>query len=137
MEILTCLFNEIGGASGTPRASDTEAMRGMLKVPGCDPERHCFIAEDAGKAVGYSLVSYEPPISRAVASGGVLEEHRGKGIGRGLMRRVVEHAEELGVSSLHVEARRNALRHAAPAFEAWHEGGEEPVEDEMGGRGCS
>ena len=105
VDVLTCLFNEIGGASGTPRASDTEAMRGMLKVPGCDPERHCFIAEeDAGKAVGYSLVSYEPPISRAVASGGVLEERRGKGIGRGLMRRVVEHAEELGVSSLHVEA---------------------------------
>ncbi len=104
MEVLTCLFNEIGGASGTPRAFDTEAMRGMLEVPGCDPERHCFIAEDAGKAVGYSLVSYEPPISRAVASGGVLERHRGKGIGRELMRRVVEHAEELGVSSLHVEA---------------------------------
>ena len=105
LEVLTCLFNEIGGASGTPRAFDTEAMRGMLKVPGCDPERHCFIAEeDAGKAVGYSLVSYEPPISRAVASGGVLEEHRGKGIGRGLMRRVVEHAEGLDVSVLHVEA---------------------------------
>lgn len=105
LEVLTCLFNEIGGASGTPRALDTEAMRGVLEVPGCDPERHCFIAEeDAGEAVGYSLVSYEPPISRAVASGGVLEEHRGKGIGRGLMRRVVEHAEELGVSSLHVEA---------------------------------
>ena len=77
----------------------------MLKVPGCDPERHCFIAEDdAGNAVGYSLVSYEAPISRAVASGGVLERYRGKGIGRELMRRVVEHAEELGVSSLHVEA---------------------------------
>ena len=77
----------------------------MLKVPGCDPERHCFIAEDdPGNAVGYSLVSYEPPISRAVAGGGVLERHRGKGIGRELMRRVVEHAEELGVSSLHVEA---------------------------------
>ena len=105
LEVLTCLFNEIGGASGTPRAFDTEAMQGMLMVPGCDPERHCFIAEDgAGNAVGYSLLSYEPPISRAVASGGVLERHRGKGIGRGLMRRVVEHAEELRVSSLHVEA---------------------------------
>ena len=105
LDVITCLFNEIGGASGTPRAFDTAAMRGMLMVPGCDPERHCFIAEDEeGKAVGYSLVAYEPPISRAVASGGVLEEYRGKGIGRALMRRVVEHAEELGVASLHVEA---------------------------------
>ena len=105
LELITCLFNEIGGAIGTPRASDTEAMRGMLTVPGCDPERHCFIAEDdTGKAVGYSLVAYEPPISRAVANGGVLQEYRGKGIGRALLRKVVEHAEELGVDSLHVEA---------------------------------
>ena len=105
LDVITCLFNEIGGASGTPQAFDKEAVRAMLEVPGCDPERHCFIAEDdTGRAVGYSLVSYEPPISRAVASGGVLEAHRGRGIGRALMHRVVEHAEGLGVSSLHVEA---------------------------------
>ncbi len=105
LDVITCLFNEIGGATGTPRAIDTEGMRGMLAVPGCDPERHCFIVEeDSGKAVGYSLVSFEPPISRAVASGGVLQEYRGKGIGRALMRRVVQHAEELGVCSLHIEA---------------------------------
>ena len=104
LDAITRLFNEIGGVSGTPMAFDTEAMRRMLLVPGCDPERHCFIAEDAGKAVGYSLVAHEPPISRAVAGGGVLQEHRGRGIGRALLRRVVRHAEELGVSVLHVEA---------------------------------
>ena len=104
LEAITCLFNEIGGMSGTPRELDSDAVRGMLTVPGCDPERHCFIVEDAGDAVGYSLVSYEPPIARAVAGGGVLPGHRGKGIGRALMRRVVEHAETLGVDVLHVEA---------------------------------
>ena len=104
LEAITGLFNDIGGMRGTPRELGTDAMKGMLTVPGCDPERHCFIAEDSGKLVGYSLVAYEEPISRAVASGGVLQEHRGKGIGRALMRCVVEHAEELGVGSLHVEA---------------------------------
>ena len=104
MDAITALFNEIGGATGTPRAFDKDAMRAMLLVPGCDPERHCFIAEDAGNPVGYSLVAYEPPISRAVASGGVLQEHRGRGIGRALLRSVVKHARELGVSVLHVEA---------------------------------
>lgn len=104
LEAITCLFNDIGGMRGTPRELDTDAIKAMLTVPGCDPERHCFIAEDSGKSVGYSLVAYEEPISRAVASGGVLPEHRGKGIGRAIMRRVVEHAEELGVGSLHVEA---------------------------------
>ncbi len=104
LEAIASLFNDIGGMRGTPRELDTDAIKGMLTVPGCDPERHCFIAEDSRKPVGYSLVSYEEPISRAVASGGVLQEHRGKGIGRALMRRVVAHAEELGVGSLHVEA---------------------------------
>lgn len=104
IDAITFLSNEIGGASGTAKALDSDEMRTALSVPGCDPERHCLIAEDAGKAVGYSLVAYEEPISRAVASGGVLEAHRGKGIGRALLRRVVEHAEGLGVDVLHVEA---------------------------------
>lgn len=104
LDAITCLSNEIGGVSGTAKALDADGMRAVLSVPGCDPERHCFIAEDAGEAVGYSLVSYEPPISRAVASGGVLSEHRGKGIGKALLRKVVEHAEGLGVDVLHVEA---------------------------------
>ncbi len=104
LEVITFLFNEIGGVSGTAKAFDVELMWGMLAVPGCEPEQHCFIAEDSGDAVGYSLVSYEQPISRAVASGGVLSEHRGRGIGKALLRRVVEHAEGLGVDVLHVEA---------------------------------
>ena len=104
MDAITRLSNEIGGVSGTQKALDADGMRAVLSVPGSDPERHCFIAEDAGEAVGYSLVSYEPPISRAVAGGGVLPTHRGKGIGRALMRRVVEHAETLGVVVLHIEA---------------------------------
>ena len=104
LDAITCLSNEIGGVSGTQKALDAGGMRAVLSVPGCDPERHCFIAEDAGEAVGYSLVSYEPPISRAVAGGGVLAEHRGKGIGKALLRKVVEHAEGLGVDVLHVEA---------------------------------
>ena len=100
---LARMSNEIGGVSGTAKALDGDAMRATLSVPGCDPERHCFIAEDEGMAVGYALVSYEQPISRAVASGGVLPKYRGRGIGRALLRRVTEHAEELSVSALHVE----------------------------------
>ena len=104
LDAITRLSNDIGGVSGTQKALDADGMRAVLSVPGSDPERHCFIAEDAGEAVGYSLVSYEPPISRAVAGGGVLPTHRGRGIGRALMRRVVEHAETLGVDVLHIEA---------------------------------
>ena len=105
LDAITCMYNEIGGVSGTVKAQDTDGMRAMLSVPGSDPERHCFIAEDdAGKAVGYTLVAYEQPISRAVASGGVLAEHRGKGIGRALLREVMRYVEGLGVEALHMEA---------------------------------
>ena len=105
LDAITCMFNEIGGVSGTAKAQDSDGMRGMLSVPGCDPERHCFIAEDdAGRAVGYTLVAYEPPISRAVASGGVLADHRGKGIGRALLREVMNYVEGLRVDVLHMEA---------------------------------
>ena len=105
VDALTRMLNDIGGLNGSAKAFDAAATRAMLSVPGADPERHCFIAEDDGEPLGYTLVSYEPPISRTVASGGVLQTHRRRGIGRALLRQAVEHAASLGVRALHVEAR--------------------------------
>ena len=104
LDAVAFLSNEISGVSGTARALDADGMRAVLSVPGCDPERHCFVAELDGAAVGYCLVSYEPPISRAVAAGGVLRAHRRGGVGGALLRHAVEHAAALGVGVLHVEA---------------------------------
>ena len=113
--------NEIGGVSGAAKAHDAESMRRMLEQPGCDPERHCFIAELGGAMAGYALVAYERPIARAVALGGALPNMRGKGIGRALVRKAVEHSAALGVDALHVEAgeRNDALQRllASEGFE--------------------
>lgn len=93
----------------------------MLEQPGCDPERHCFIAELGGAMAGYALVAYERPIARAVALGGALPNMRGKGVGRALVRQAVEHSAALGVDALHVEAgeRNDALQRllASEGFE--------------------
>lgn len=100
---ITRLFNQINGLDDAERAWGEEYMRQYLSLPACDPEQHCFLALNDGNPVGYVLVSYEEPIGRAVASGGVLEDYRNRGIGRELVATAVNHARELGVSMLHVE----------------------------------
>lgn len=112
VEGLARAHNEIGGVSGGAKAHDGESMRRMLEQPGCDPERHCFIAELGGAVAGYALVAYEQPIARAVAMGGALPSMRGKGVGRALVRAAVAHSAALGVDALHVEAgeRNDALQ---------------------------
>ena len=104
VEELAGVYNAVGSASGAARAHTAATLAEQLRLPGCDPERHCFIAAADGAMAGYALVAYEPPIARAVAEGGVLPAMRGRGIGRALTQAVVEHAAGLGVSALHIEA---------------------------------
>ncbi|MCH8063176.1 MAG: GNAT family N-acetyltransferase [Chloroflexi bacterium] len=101
---ITDLFNRINGLDGSERAWGEEYMRQFLSLPSCDPEQHCFLALNDSNPVGFLLVSYEEPIGRTVASGGVLEDYRNRGIGRELLTTAVSHARELGVSVLHIEA---------------------------------
>ena len=101
---ITKLFNQINGLDHSEKAWDEEYMLQFLSLPSCDPEQHCFLALNDNNPVGFLLVSYEEPIGRAVASGGVIEDYRNRGIGRELVTTAVNHARELGVSVLHVEA---------------------------------
>lgn len=107
VEELARVYNAVGSASGAAREHSAETLARQLRLPGCDPERHCFIAEAAGAIAGYALVAYERPIARAVAEGGVLPSRRGRGIGRALIRAVAEHSASLGVDALHIEAGEN------------------------------
>lgn len=100
---ITMLFNQINGLDNSERAWDEEYMRQFLSLPSCDPEEHCFLALNDSNPVGFLLVSYEEPIRRAVANGGVLEDYRNQGVGRELLTTAVNHSRELGVSVLHVE----------------------------------
>ncbi len=102
---LVSVFNEIGGLSGTAREHDADTLSRMLSLPGCDPQRHCLVAVQDDEIVGYSLTAYEPPIGRAVASGGITQAYRRRGIGRALLSHTVAHAAALDVDVLHIEVR--------------------------------
>ena len=104
LEAYTHLFNAINGITDSEKAFDEEFMRQVLEHPSCVPEEHCFLAEDRDVPVGFALVASELSIGRAVASGGVMESHRRRGIGRRLLRTAAEHAQALGVDVLHVQA---------------------------------
>jgi mycothiol synthase len=117
LEALTPVFNSVNGSTGTDGAFDDDLMRQMLSQPACDPERNCYVAEREGATVGFSLVSAETAISRAVINGGVLEPHRRQGIGRALLRRATARAEELEASVLHVQVQVGADE-AGPLLES-------------------
>ncbi len=99
----TNVFNEVMGFTDSEKAYDPEFMRQCLSLPNSDPARHGYVAELDGKLVGFALLGDEKPIRRAVASGGVLKEHRNQGIGRSLIKKAVEHASGLGAALLHIE----------------------------------
>ena len=102
---ITDLFNTINGIVGTEKEFSHQLMSQTLAHPSCVPEDNCFVAESSdGQLIGYALVSPEIPIGRAVASGGVLAEHRNAGVGRALIRRIGEYVEGLGVSVFHIQA---------------------------------
>lgn len=106
---MTVLFNTINGIFGTEKEFSQRLMRQTLEHPSCKPEVNCFVAESSeGQLVGYALVSPEIPIERAVASGGVLPDHRNSGIGRLLIRRVGEYVDTLGVSVFHIQTSRDS-----------------------------
>ena len=103
VESLTAVFNDINSLSETEKAFDVGFMRQFLSQPDVDPLDHCFVAEQNDTVVGFVLISYEGPIARAVASGGVLSGHRRRGIGRELLNKAISHADGLKVAVLHVE----------------------------------
>ena len=107
LDQFTDLFNEVNGISRSEKAYDRELMRQFLSQPSCKPEENCFLAKLSSSLVGYVLIAPELPIARAVASGGVLESHRNRGIGRRLVGIAVERAKALTARVLHIQTSPN------------------------------
>jgi mycothiol synthase len=103
VEPLTDVFNDINDLVGTEKSFDADFMRQFLSQPDVDPLNHCFVATSDDIVAGFVLMAYEPPIKRAVASGGVLSAYRQLGIGRELLQKAISYAESLEVEVLHVE----------------------------------
>ena len=103
LEEWTRLKNAINSATGTERAFDHELARQFLSQATCEPEQNCLFAEVDRSLVGLAQIAPELPISRCVASGGVLESYRGRGIGRALLSAATDRARAVGASVLHVQ----------------------------------
>ena len=104
LDILTRLHNEVAGVTGSDKAFDRTYMQQLLAQPSCSPEEDCFVAVSQDSLAGFAIVTRELPIRRTVASGGVLEGLRNKGIGRRLLNRVLESVYSLDATVLHTEA---------------------------------
>ena len=103
LDALAPVFNAVTGRAGADAAVDAEMLRQMLSLPGCDAERDCRVAGRGGALVGFSLVTAETRIRRAVIGGGVVEAHRGRGVGRALLRAALARAGETGASVVHAQ----------------------------------
>ena len=102
------VYNAATGLAGTDAGVDVELLRQMLSLPGRDAVRDCHVADMGGDLVGFSLVTAEPRIRRAVIGGGVMEAHRSRGLGRALLRAALGRADETGASVAHVQAPETA-----------------------------
>jgi mycothiol synthase len=108
LESVAQLFTEIGGTAGTEKEAGTELVRQTLSHPSVNPETNLTLAHSGADLVGYYQLFPEVPISRAVIAGGVLEQHRGRGIGRLLLSAAMEQVEALDVSVLHIQTSSDA-----------------------------
>lgn len=99
----TQLFNEVNGIESCEKAYDLDLMKQFLSQPSTDPALNCYLAEENGALLGYSLLSPELPIGRTVASGGILRKHWNRGIGSSLLQKAIEHVKQLGAAVLDIE----------------------------------
>ena len=108
IEYVTQLFTSISGAGGTEKEVDSELVRQTLSHPSVRPEANLTLAHSGANLVGYYQLFPEIQISRAVIAGGVLEQHRGQGIGRQLLSAAMEQVEALNASLLHIQTSADA-----------------------------
>jgi mycothiol synthase len=86
----------------TGRRVSPQALTQWLGRPNHLPEQDLFIAEAAGKVIGYTDVGSELGIGRAVLDCLVHPEHRRKGLATELFLRASRRARESGARVVHV-----------------------------------
>ena len=108
LESVARLFTSISGAGGTEKEASLDLVRQTLSHPSVHPETNLTLALSDSDLIGYYQLYPEEPISRAVVAGGVLEEFRGRGIGRRLLSTAIEQVEALDVSVLNIQTAADA-----------------------------
>jgi len=110
---------ELSGQLGYPATTDESAER--LAEIDANEEHRVLVAEDKGRLLGWVHVCLPHSLLRdrqAEVVGLVIEEkHKGRGIGRALMKHAEHWAKEMGCNS--VRLRSNAARLALSAPRRW------------------
>lgn len=91
------------------RCTSPQALGERLGRPNYLPGQDLFIAEQAGKVIGYIDVTPELNIGRVVLDGLVHPDHRRKGLATGLSRYAMRRATELGAPAAHVNILQDNL----------------------------
>lgn len=106
----------LSGQLGYPAAE--EDVLGRLRAIGQRPDHAVFVAEAAGRVVGwvhvYTVATMESPAHAEIGGLVVDEAHRGRGIGRALMQRAEAWARDAGLGM--VRLRSNVIRAEAHDF---------------------
>ena len=103
LECWTRLYNAAFGITGAEEELDGPSMKNLLSLPGLDPERDCFIAQDSGVDIGLAIVWPELPIRRAVMELGVLDASSAQAAVLALIEAAIARARQLEVSKLHIQ----------------------------------
>ena len=99
----TVLYNTAFGIAATESEIDEPEMRRHLSLPGLDPERNCFIAQESDVDAGLAILWPELPIRRAVLQMGVSGAHSPQAVGQALLDAAIERASNLPVDLLHTQ----------------------------------
>ncbi len=89
------------------RPAAPQAINEKLYQPGFAPEKDLFIIESAGNVIGFTDILPELGIERVLADCWLLPDHRGKGLGKKLLKTVKRRAVKLGARYIHVSIRND------------------------------
>lgn len=109
-----------------PARTLAERIREMQKDLAGNIIPTTFVAEDKGELLGSACIldddmSSHPELSPWLASVYVAEQHRGKGIGSILIKRVMEHARENGIRRLYLYTPDQAALYARLGWQVLNE----------------
>jgi len=84
------------------RCPSRQMLRESLNRPFYDPVKDLFIAETAGKIVGFLSITPELIAGRLLLDCLVHPEHRRQGLAKSLLERAIKRARELPVTMIHI-----------------------------------
>jgi len=87
--------------------SSPQGISEELRRPNYSPERELFVAETAGKIVGFIDITPELKTGRVILDCLVQPEHRGKGLGRQLLAGATRRAKDLKAKLVRVNVRQD------------------------------